>query len=392
MRDVVIAGTGMTPFRRAPGTGLRALANAATDEALKDAGVAADVLERVYFGNAAAGTVTQQDMIKGQVAFRRSELAGLPMINVENACASGSSALQMAVETVSAGLAEVVLAVGAEQLTSPDKVRSFKALRGSTDIGEIGEAGPDEDWTKSILMDFYSEEARRFLERNGADVEDFAVVAVKNRRHAEFNPLAQFTSPQTVDEVLNARVIVPPLTLPMCSPLSDGAAAAVVCSAEYARTRLPDAEALAVRGCAMRGGRADPPVTEATRAVYEASGVGVEDVALIELHDAAAPAELIQYGEIGLCPVGEEHLLVRRGDTALGGRIPVNTSGGLISRGHALGATGLAQIAEIATQMRGRAGKRQIEGSPRLGLAVNNGGWMAGGYAVTVATVLEAVR
>ncbi|WP_181779193.1 thiolase family protein [Pseudonocardia pini] len=392
MRDVVIAGTGMTPFRRAPGTGLRALATAASDEALKDAGVTADVVERVYFGNAVAATVTQQDMIKGQVAFRRSDLAGLPMINVENACASGSSALQMAVETVSAGHAEVVLAVGAEQLTSPDKVRSFKALRGSTDITEIGEAGPDEDWTKSILMDFYSDEARQFLERNGADVEDFALVAVKNRRHAELNPLAQFTTPQTVEDVLNARVIVPPLTLPMCSPLSDGAAAALVCSAEYARTRLADAEVLAVRGCAMRGGRADPPVTEATRAVYEIAGVGVDEMGLIELHDAAAPAELIQYGEIGLCAPGEEHLLIRRGDTALGGRTPVNTSGGLISRGHALGATGLAQIAELATQLRGRAGSRQVGGTPRLGLAVNNGGWMGGGYAVTVATVLEALR
>jgi acetyl-CoA acetyltransferase len=392
MREVVIAGTGMTPFRRAPGTGLRVMATAASDEALKDAGVSAAAVERVYFGNAVAATVTQQDMIKGQVALRHSELAGLPMVNVENACASGSSALQLAVEAVSAGHAEVVLAVGAEQLTSEDKVRSFKALRGSTDITEIGEAGPDEDWTQSILMEFYSEEARHFLDRNGATVEDFALVAVKNRRHAELNPLAQFTAPQTLEAVLRSRMIVAPLTLAMCSPLSDGAAAAVVCSAEYARTRMPDAEALVVRGCVMRGGKTAPPVTEATRAVYEVAGMGVEEMGLIELHDAAAPAELIQYGEIGLCPEGEEHLLVRRGETALGGRMPINTSGGLISRGHALGATGLAQVAEIAAQLRGRAGQRQVGGAPRLGLAVNNGGWMAGGYAVTVATVLEALR
>jgi len=391
MRDVVIAGTGMTPFRRAPGWGLRAMANDATDEALKDAGIAPDAVERIYFGNAVAATVTQQDMIKGQVAFRHSALAGLPVINVENACASGSSALHMAVEAVAAGHAEVVLAVGVEQLTSDDKVRSFKALRGSTDIGEIGEAGPDEDWTKSILMDFYSAEAREFLDRNGATAEDLALVAVKNRRHAALNPLAQFSAAHTVEEVLASRMIVPPLTLAMCSPLTDGAAAAVVCSEEYARTRLAEAEVLAVRGCVMRGGRAAPPVTEASSAVYETAGVAVGEMDLIELHDAAAPAELLQYGEIGLCERGEEHLLVRRGETDLGGRMPVNTSGGLISRGHALGATGLAQIAELATQLRGRAGERQVEGA-RLGLAVNCGGWMGGGYAVTVATVLESVR
>lgn len=390
MRDVVIAGTGMTPFRRAPGWGLRAMATGAADEAIKDAGAAPEAVDRIYLGNAVAGTVTQQDMIKGQVAFRYHELAGAPLINVENACASGSSALHMAVEAVSAGHAEVVLAVGVEQLTSEDKIRSFKALRGSTDITEIGEAGPDEDWSKSILMDFYSAEAREFLERNGATAEDFARVAVKNRTNAALNPLAQFQTPQSIEQVLNSRMIVPPLTLAMCSPLTDGAAAALVCSTEYARTRLADAEVLAVRACALRGGRTAPPVTEASRAAVEVSGVPVTDVDLIELHDAAAPAELLQYGEIGLCAQGEEHELVRRGETDLGGRIPVNTSGGLISRGHALGATGLAQIAELATQLRGRAGERQVADA-RLGLAVNCGGWMGGGYAVTVATVLERV-
>jgi acetyl-CoA acetyltransferase len=313
------------------------------------------------------------------------------MINVENACASGSSALHMAVEAVSAGHAEVVLAVGAEQLTHEDKVRSFRALRGSTDIIEIGEAGPDQDWSKSILMDFYSAEAAAFLARNGATSQDLALVAVKNRYHASLNPLAQFRTEQDVEAVLGSRMVVAPLTLAMCSPLTDGAAAALVCSEDYARTRLIGAEPLRVRGCVMRGGRSAPPVSEAAAAIVETSGVPVDDVALIELHDAATPAELIQYGEIGLCSPGEEHLLVRRGETSLGGRMPVNTSGGLTSRGHALGATGLAQIAELATHLRGRAGARQVDDA-RLGLAVNTGGWMGGGYAVAVATVLENAR
>ncbi|HVV08253.1 thiolase family protein [Amycolatopsis sp.] len=390
MRNVVIAGVGMTPFGRSPGVGIRAMATAASAEALKDAGVPADRVGKIFFGNAVAPTVTQQDMIKGQVAFRGSELAGLPVINIENACASGSSAVHLGVQAIAGGHEEIVLAVGAEQLTHEDKVRSFKALRGSTDIYEIGEAPQDQDWTKSILMDFYAAEAASFLDRTDATTEDLARVAVKNRRHASLNPLAQFRAPQTVEQVLASRMIAPPLTLSMCSPMTDGAAAVVLCTEEYARANGIGA-LLRVLGCELKGGRDVLPVTEVTAAVTEAAGVGVPEAHLIELHDAAAPAELLQYGEIGLCPAGEETRLIRGGDTGLGGRIPVNTSGGLMSRGHALGATGIAQIVEVATQLRGRAGDRQVEGAG-LGLAVNTGGWMGGGYAVAVATILEALR
>lgn len=390
MRNVVIAGAGMTPFGRHPGLGIRAMASAASQEALKDAGLAASAIEKVYFGNAVAATVTEQDMIRGQVALRRSELARLPLINIENACASGSSALHLAFQTIAGGMAEVVLAVGAEQLTHEDKTRSFRALRGSTDIYEIGEAAPDENWTKSILMDFYAQEARNFLQRTSATTEDLARVAVKNRHHASLNPLAQFEAEQTIEQVLSARMIADPLTLPMCSPMTDGGAAVVLCSEEYARENV-SGPLVRILGCELRGGLVDGPVDEASAAVFESSGVGVHDVQVIELHDAAAPAELIQYGEIGLCAKGEEHTLIRGGHTALGGRSPVNTSGGLMSRGHALGATGIAQLYELCTQLRGRAGDRQVADAVR-GLAVNTGGWMAGSYAVAVATVLEAVR
>ncbi|GAA3523066.1 thiolase family protein [Amycolatopsis ultiminotia] len=390
MRNVVIAGVGMTPFARRPGTGIRALANAASAEALKDAGVSADDVEIVYFGNAVAGTVTGQDMIRGQVAFRHSDLAGHPVINVENACASGSSAFHLAVHAVSGGQYDVALAVGAEQLTHADKTRPFRALRGSTDVFEIGEAGEDEDWTRSILMEFYAQEARAFLTRSDATVEDFARVAVKNRMHARLNPLAQFSAEQTIEEVLRSRMVVDPLTLPMCSPTTDGSAAVVVCSEQYARDRSIGS-LLRVRGCELKGGKDTLPVTEATAAVYRSAGIGVDEADVIELHDAAAPAELIQYAEIGLCAEGEEAGLIRDGSTAIGGRIPVNTSGGLMSRGHALGATGIAQLAELAVQLRGRAGERQVENA-RVGLAVNTGGWMGGGYAVAVGTVLEALQ
>lgn len=390
MQKAVVAGVGMTPFRRSPGTGNRALAVAAAVEALADAGITADAVEKIFFGNAAGPTVTEQTMILGQVAFRRSDLAGLPVVNVENACASGSSAFHLAVEAVTSGQAEVVLVVGSEQLTHRDKTRSFKALRGSTDINEIGEASPEEDWTNSILMEFYAQEATSFLQKYDATLEDMALVAVKNRYHASMNPLAQYRDEQTVDQVLRSRVIVDPLTLAMCSPLTDGAAAVVLTSEDYAR-RNTSTPTIRVLASELRGGQTDPPVVEATRAAYDTAGLGVTDMHLIELHDAAAPAELIQYAEIGLCEEGEGTHLIRSGETRLGGRIPVNTSGGLMSRGHPLGATGVAQIVEITTQLRQRAEERQVS-EARLGMAVNSGGWLSGLYAVAVATILQAVH
>ncbi len=384
--DVFIAGVGMTPFRRTPGRGVRDLAVAAIDEALADAGVEAGDVQRVFMGNAAAGTVSQQDMIRGQVALRNTGLAGLPLVNVENACASGSSALNLAWEAVSAGRCDVALAVGAEQLTHSDKSRTFLALRGSTDIDEIGEATAEDAGTNSILMDFYAEEAKSYLERTGATPTDLALVAVKNRRHGSMNPLAQYGTLQTVDEVLASRMIVEPLTLAMCSPTTDGAAALVVMSAEYAAKRLSGPR-LRILASEIAGGRVGSPVEEAAAAAYRTAAVGPEDLDLVELHDAAAPAELIQYAEIGLCADGEAHELLRRGDTDLGGRIPVNTSGGLMSRGHPLGATGIAQIAEVCTQLRGRADERQVADA-RIGMAVNGGGWLGGQYAVSVATII----
>jgi acetyl-CoA acyltransferase len=389
VNTVVVAGVGMTPFRRSPGLGLRAMADTAIAEALADADVDGRDIERVLFGNAASATVTQQDMVKGQVALRHGVLDGASVINVENACASGSSAFNLAFGLIAGGQNDVVLAIGAEQLTHHLKELSFRALRGAADIVEIGEAGPDEDWTQSVLMRFYAEEARGFMERSDVTVEDFARVAVKNRHHATMNPRAQYRTEQTMEQVLTGRLIAEPLTLPMCSPMTDGAAAVILMSEEEALRRGLE-EYVRVRASEVSGAAAGHPVEHAARAAYERAGFGVADVHLIELHDAAATAEVIQYGEIGLVPYGEETRILRSGATALGGEIPVNVSGGLLSRGHAIGATGLAQIYELVTQLRGRAGERQVEGAARA-LAVNTGGWVAGDYAVAVASVLEAV-
>jgi acetyl-CoA acetyltransferase len=388
MTRVMITGAAMTAFGKHLDRGLRNLAVEAIDKALIDANIAPMDVSRVYFGNAAAGVVTQQEMIRGQVALRHHELARVPLVNFENACASGGSALSLGFEAVASGAAEVVLVVGVEQLNHADKSRPFNALRGSTDIGEIGEAEPHQPSTHSLLMDFYAGVAQSYLDKYGATARDFALVAVKNRRNAVDNPLAHLRKPQTVEDVLASRVIVAPLTLPMCSPTTDGAAALVLCSDSFARRNGRGAvELVTSRIASGAGGK---PVGEAAKDAYERSSLGPEDLDLIELHDAAAPAELQQYYEIGLCGEGEGHQMVRRGDTNIDGRIPVNTSGGLLSRGHPLGATGCAQIVELADQLRGRAGKRQIE-SPRLAMAINGGGWLDGSYALAVATILKHV-
>jgi acetyl-CoA acyltransferase len=386
MRKVAIVGAGMSQFGKQIGRGLRSLSLDASDGAMKSAGLDYQDIQRVYFGNAIAGTVVQQDMIKSQVVFRHHPVAGVPMINVENACASGGSAFLLAVEAVASGCVDVALAVGTEQMHHVDRSRSFNALRGSTDIDDIGEVEPGTISANSILMDFYAGVAQSYLDRYGASTEDFARVAVKNRMHASHNPLAYLRTPQTIEQVLGARMIVPPLTLPMCSPVTDGSAAIVVCSLEKAKTL--DVPAILVRACKNASGAGGHPVDEVARQAYEYSGLGAQDLDLLELHDAAAPAELMQYHEVGLCPEGEGARLLRDGATQLGGRFPVNTSGGLLSRGHPLGATGCAQIYELVTQLRGEAGARQVDGA-RLAMAINGGGWLDGSYALAIATILE---
>lgn len=366
------------------------MAVAAIEEALTDARIPAGDVDRIFFGNAVAGIVCQQEMIRGQVALRHHPLGSATLVNVENACASGGSALNLAFETIAGGRAEVVLAVGAEQLNHEDRARPFNALRGSTDIEEIGEWVPGETATSSILMDFYAGVARRYLEEYDAKPEDFARVAVKNRRNAAYNPLAHFREPQTIEQVMGSRMIADPLRLAMCAPTTDGAAALLLCSEEYGRRLKRKPVQLVTSHIAAKPGRDKGPVAPAAQAAYEASGIGPHGFDLIELHDAAAPAELLQYAEIGLCKEGEAHHLVREGRTDLGGSTPVNASGGLLSRGHPLGATGCAQVVELCVQMRGEAGQRQVKNA-RVGLAVNGGGWLDGTYALAVATVVKRV-
>ena len=405
-----IVGTGMTPFGFAPESTVRSLATAAVDEALADAGVAVSDVDMVVFANAGEGVLTGQEMIRGQVVFHRYGFGGIPIMNVENACASASTALQVACMAVETGVAGVAVAVGAEKLTNPDKRRTMAVFSAAVDfedmpalrdqvqrdlLGMGSDAGEDAGRgpVQSALMDVYAAMARRFFARGGGSATDAAAVAVKNRAHARSNPRAQFRGPVTSDEVLGSRMIADPLRLLMCSPVADGAAAVVVCSEERARTR-DAAEPVRVDACTLRSGGSgdvdrDGAVRRAAAAAYEAAGVGPADLSVVEVHDAAAPAELWTYEHLGLCEAGGAPAMLADGVTGLGGRCPVNPSGGLLSRGHPVGATGLAQVVELVDQLRGRCGPRQVDGA-RLALAQNSGGHLSGEEAVAVVTILSA--
>ena len=403
MQQAYVGGAAMTDFGKG-GPGLRALSEQAAAAALADAGVEAKDVQQVYFGNGAAGLLQGQEMIRGQVLLRDTGLLGSAVINVENACASSSTAFFLACAAVASGQIDVALAMGAEQLVVPDKARSFAALAAATDTerrGEmravvrqlaLGEQGEEELPSASPLMEHYAAKGQGYLDRTGATVEDLALLVVKSRSFGALNPRAHFTGGATLEDVLASRLISSPLHMHMCAPLSNGAAAVLLLSpAEAARRGL---EQVRVRGVSVLSndpGSPHSPTSQAARQAFERAGVGPDNVDLAEVHDAAAPAELIIMEELGLTAPETAFKLLRSGETGPGGRLPINTSGGLMSRGHPIGATGCAQIVELADQLRGRAGARQVEGA-RIGLAQNGGGVLDGDEATVTVSVLERTR
>jgi acetyl-CoA acyltransferase len=406
----VLLGAAMNQFGKLPARTVASMARSVAGEALTMAGLAAAKVETVFFANAVGGLLTGQEMIRGQAALRGLNVFNGPLFNVENACASGSSAFALAVAAVNSGSARVALAVGAEKLTSEDRGLVTAAIGSAVDLDESMAIA---DWAASVLcrdglgdgpvpvrsmfMDLYGARGLLYAERSGATAEDFARVVVKSRHNAALNPYAQFRRPTTIEEVLDARVIVPGLTLPMCSPTGDGAAAVVVVAPEVADELGAENRAVSVLAAEVATGFADPAMTaergssvyRASNSAYERAGIGPEDFDVIELHDAAAPAELMAYEELRLCAAGDGPALLRSGATEIGGGCPVNVSGGLLSRGHPIGATGLAQIVEIYLQLTGGAGDRQVYPA-RFGLTENSGGWIGGDAATTVVTVLSA--
>jgi acetyl-CoA acetyltransferase len=396
-----VIGTGTTQFGIQLETSPRSLAARAVAEAVADAGVQPDDVGLVVVGSAAEGLLGGQEMIRAQTALSTSVLQGRPMMSVENACASSSSAFYLAWLAVESGEHDVVAVVGVEKMSSEDRSKAGRALASAVDVEEhrarraaskaAEAAAPSggESPPRPVFMEIYAKMARDYADQSGATAHDFALVVEKSSANGARNPIAQNRAVLTAAEVLEARTIVPPLTRPMCSSISDGAAAVILVSDRYAKAhglRGPSIRACVVRTPSERG----PDIVElAAAAAFERASIGPADVDLVELHDAAAPAELMLLEKLGLAHPGEAPKLLRTGATAIGGALPVNPSGGLLSRGHPIGATGLAQIAEITNQLRGRAGERQVAGA-RIGLTQNAGGSLFNQEAACVVTVLEA--
>jgi acetyl-CoA acetyltransferase len=388
----------MTRFGKHLDRSMKALAAEAIDLALADAGLERETIEGAYVGNAVQGLMTGQECIRGQVVLREHGFGGIPIVNVENACASASTALHLAWQAVAGGFQDCVLALGMEKLFHPDKHKTFAAFSGAIDVeileafrrmvaqGDVAgrsDSPPSNGGTqRSLFMDVYAAAARHHMQSYGTRKEHFAAIAAKNSFHGSLNPRAQYQQARTVDDVLASPVVAEPLTRLMCSPIGDGAAAAIVVAPERlvrlvragATFPRPISIAASVLGSGYDREPDDPGVvSDVARRAYELAGIGPEDVDVAEVHDATAPAELMLYEELGFCAEGEGKRLVESGETQLGGRRPVNTSGGLIAKGHPVGATGIAQIVELVDQLRGRAGKRQVEGA-RVALAENAGG------------------
>lgn len=358
MSDAWIVGVGMTAFAKHEGTTAEELVAAAVGEALLDSGLEPDDIDAVVVGSAFGGPGN------GQRLLRDSRFAGHPLVNVENACASSTSALLEAVAWVGSGLARTVLVVGVEMLTG--KVQGLLPVAGDDPYGAQG----------LTLPALYALKARYHMARFGTRPEHFAMVAVKNRRHAVDNPRARYQTPVSLDEVLSSRPIAEPLTLLQCCPNSDGASAAVVASAPIGKAR-----AVKIIGSALGSGlrRAEigwdePTLRRVAARAYERAGIEPSQVSVAEVHDAFTPGELLAYERLGFSEEGRGGPDLEAGCFHRSGPGPVvNPSGGLLARGHPPGATGLAQVHEIVTQLRGEAGARQVDAA-RIGVTVTMGG------------------
>jgi acetyl-CoA acetyltransferase len=399
-QNAIIAGVGMTRFGKHLDRSLSSLAEEAITAALDDAGLERRDIQAAWAGAAGAPIMTGQTLVAGQVMLRSLGMGRIPVINVENACATASTAFQQACSMVTLGAYDVVLAFGVEKLFHPDKARTFAVLGGAVDterpeelLAYVAEGQPVDgpDRARSFFMDIYARMARDYSAISGATSAHYARISAKNSLHGSLNPLAQFRDRLTEEEVLAAPLISSPLTLPMCSPIGDGAAAAIIVSPRFARERGISAPIRVLSSLLVSSfdpAPGEPGITAwAAKEAYDSAGIGPSEIDCVELHDATTPAELICCEALGLCAPGDGPALLDSGATTLGGRVPVNVSGGLVRKGHPIGATGLAQIYELTTQLRGRAGDRQVE-KARVAVAENGGGFLGRDAAVVAMTVL----
>ncbi|MDD7814992.1 lipid-transfer protein [Mycobacterium sp. CSUR Q5927] len=383
--SALIAGVGMIPFTTPRNSETYdVMGELATRAALKDAGLSYESVQQAYVG------YVYGDSTSGQAALYRVGATGIPVVNVNNNCATGSSALFLARQAIEFGVADVVVALGFEQMQRGALAMSYTDRPTPFASFDTVVHGIQGESDAPFAAQYFGGAGREYCDQYGMDPAVFAQIAVKARAHAAHNPYAVFRDPVSAEEVLAAPVIYGPLTRLQCCPPTCGAAAAVLVSRSYAR-RHGLQPAVAVRAQAMA---TDPESTFADRSmmkivgydmtklaaqqVYETAGVGPEDIAVVELHDCFTTNELLSYEALGLTPEGTAEKFIADGDNTYGGRVVTNPSGGLLSKGHPLGATGLAQCAELVWQLRGTAGPRQVDGV-RLGLQHNIG---LGGAAV----------
>ncbi len=394
MTKAFIAAATMIPFGKYPESSAAALGRRAVQDILAQSSLGASDIQAAYFGRSFSGPLDGQVSVPGQSALNGLGLHDIPVMNFDNACAACPTALSVAVDAIRAGKYEIVLVVGMDKLFARSRVASMKALFGAVDVDAMAWLGAaiERDGGGSIFMEsYYADAARGYLSDGGATLNDYAAVAVKNRKHAAQNPFAQYRAAISEDDVLASPLVADPLRKLMCSPLTDGAAALLVCS-ERARHRFPQphvvVRAIALRSGLPQRGTADPALTRAAREAYERAGLGPKDLDVVEVHDASAAAELIAVEQLGLASAGDGVKLLREGDSALGGRYPVNVSGGLLSRGHPGAATGAAQLVELVWQLQGRTGARQVEDA-RIALSHSSGGLIGDEPAMTAVTILE---
>lgn len=407
--NVYIIGVSMLKFAKYLDRTIKSLAGEALNGVLADSDTNLSDIEAAWFSNSLWGLFSGQHCIRGQVALSANGLDKIPVINVENGCAGGSTALHSAITAVKAGMYDCTLALGAEKVYNEDRVMVMKSFASGADVeiiemfvkalndkknNEQKEAeNKQKDGKKgghSTFMDLYAAGARMHMETYGTTQRQLAIVAAKSHTNSVLNPLAQYTFPMTIDGVLNDRAVSFPLTRSMCAPIGDGAAAAIVCSEKFLK-KNPSGRAIRIAASVMQSGQLNgqSDISKRTsRIAYEQAGIGPEDIGVAEIHDATVFGEIYQSEQLGFCPEGEGGVFAEEGHSALSGKLPLNPSGGLISRGHPIGASGLAQIYELVTQLRGEAGGRQIE-KPRIALAENGGGFLGMGEASMAIHLLE---
>lgn len=414
MTDIYIAGTAMTVFGRHRDRTVKDLASAALGEALREATAQVSDIGIAFYAGMTNGVLQGQHAIPGQVVLGPLGLEAIPVINVENACASGSTAVHLAVQSLRAGTADVALAIGAEKMNIADRTLAMSLFESGWDVTRVEENmkalqeisrdvdvpdGSSSPRPYSRFMDVYGALARWHMSTYGTTQRQIAAVSAKNHTHSVHNSASQFRQPFTIDQVLAAAPVTYPLTVPMCAPLSDGAAALIACTADgAARLGLNVKNLVTIEASVLRTATSrliddvDHHVgARAAQRAYEEAGIGPEAIDVAEVHDATAVGELIHAENLGLVPRGDAGRLAEAGDLSIGGSMPINTSGGLESKGHPLGATGIGQMHELAIQLLDRAAGRQVEGA-RHAIQENGGGFVGVEEAVVAVHILRGPR